>query len=267
MPAFPLSTAAPPVGLRSFVPAGLIWTLIRTDFKTRYHGTVGGFLWALLKPLAMFVVLLSVFSFVFVAEPAYRINLILGIFLYEAFSEGTKSGLLSLFTKGYLLNKARFPSWIVVVTAGANALISLSIFSVALIAFLVSTGRPLGLPHLGLYLVYVVSLVLMATGISLASSVLFLKYRDLNQVWDVIIQAGFFLAPIIYPLGTIPERFHFYLYLWPPTPIIQFSRAVLIEGSVPTLRAHWLLLLMTGVIFGAGLVLFRRLSPRAAEYL
>ena len=66
-------------------------------------------------------------------------------------------------------------------------------------------------------------------GFSLATSVLFLGYRDLNQVWDVITQAGFFLAPIIYPLGIVPERFHIYFYLWPPTPVIEFSRAALVR--------------------------------------
>src|SRR5690349_20099581 len=65
--------------------SGLFWTLIRTDFKTRYHGSVGGFIWALLKPLAMFVVLVSVFSFVFATDPTYRLNLVLGIFLFDFF--------------------------------------------------------------------------------------------------------------------------------------------------------------------------------------
>ena len=49
-----------------------------------------------------------------------------------------------------------------------------------------------------------------------------------------MLQAGFFLAPIIYPLGILPERFHFYLYVWPPTPIIEFSRAALVSGVMPT---------------------------------
>jgi lipopolysaccharide transport system permease protein len=97
--------------------------------------------------------------------------------------------------------------------------------------------------------------------------VLFLRYRDLNQVWDVAIQAGFFVAPIVYPLSIIPERFHFFLYLWPPTPIIQFVRAVLVDGTVPTLRAHAFLALETGVVFAAGVLIFRALAPRAAEYL
>ncbi len=72
---------------------------------------------------------------------------------------------------------------------------------------------------------YIVCLATITVGLSLASSVLFLRFRDLNQIWDMTTQAGFFLAPIVYPLGVIPERYHFYLYLWPPTPAIEFSRA------------------------------------------
>src|SRR6187431_891223 len=75
---------------------GLIWTLVRTDFKTRYHGTIQGFLWALAKPLMMFLVLMGVFSFIFASEPAYRLNLIIGLFLWEFFNQGTTVGLMSL---------------------------------------------------------------------------------------------------------------------------------------------------------------------------
>jgi homopolymeric O-antigen transport system permease protein len=97
--------------------------------------------------------------------------------------------------------------------------------------------------------------------------VLFLRYRDLNQVWDVVIQAGFFVAPIVYPLGIIPERFHFYLYVWPPTPVIEFSRAVLVRGVAPTPTAHLYLAMEALVCLLAGGVIFRRLGPRAAEYV
>ena len=109
--------------------------------------------------------------------------------------------------------------------------------------------------------------ILIVTGFSLAACVLFLRYRDLNQLWDVAIQAGFFVAPIVYPLSIIPERFHFFLYLWPPTPIIQFARAVLVEGTIPTARAHAFLAIETLVILAIGLWVFRVLAPRAAEYL
>ena len=58
---------------------------------------------------------------------------------------------------------------------------------------------------------------------------------------------GFFLAPIIYPLDILPERFHFYLYIWPPTPVIEFSRSVLVRGVMPTLRGHTYLAIDAGI--------------------
>src|SRR5215213_8046726 len=148
--------------------AGLIWTLVRTDFKTRYHGTVGGFVWALLKPLTMFLVLLAVFSYVFASEPQYKLDLIIGLFLYEFFQEATKSGLLSIRAKGYLLTKARFPTWIVVVTSASNAVITLALFSLVLIAFLAATGRAPSPLAVALYLVYQALFFVIVAGFSLA---------------------------------------------------------------------------------------------------
>src|SRR5437016_47096 len=161
---------------------GLAWTLIRTDFKTRYQPTVGGFLWALAKPFAMFVVLVSVFSFIFSSDPQYRLNLIIGLFLWDFFAEGTKVGLLSLHAKGYLLGKAKFPFWIPVVTSVSNALITLGVFVVAIVLFLAFSGRPPSPSAVGLFGYYLANYALIVTGFSLAASTLFLRYRDLNQV-------------------------------------------------------------------------------------
>jgi homopolymeric O-antigen transport system permease protein len=159
------------------------------------------------------------------------------------------------------------PSWILVVTSICNAVITLVVFSVVIVIFLVAAGHPPSPQGLAAFAVYGVALMATVIGFSLASSVLFLRYRDLNQVWEVVIQAGFFIAPIIYPLGILPERFHRYLYIWPPTPIIEFSRAVLVSGVMPTARAHLLLALAAALCLAAGVIMFRQLSPRAAEYL
>ena len=249
------------------IPAGLIWTLVRTDFKARYHGTFGGFFWALLKPMSMFVVLMGVFSLLFASKPDYKLNLIVGLFLWDFFVEGTKSGLTSLHARGYLLTKARVPSWVLVVTAVSNAVITLGVFFVVINIFLVAAGHPPSALALVAFAGYCAALIAVVIGFSLASSVLFLRYRDLNQVWDVVLQAGFFLAPIVYPLDILPERFHFYLYLWPATPVVEFSRAALVAGIMPTTTGHWYLALDASICLLAGILLFRRLSPRAAEYL
>ena len=246
---------------------GLVWTLVRTDFKARYHGTASGFLWALLKPATMFAVLVAVFSFVFASEPTYKLDLIIGLFLWDFFADATKTGMTSLSAKSFLLTKAKLPRWIVIVTSMANAVLTLVVFAVVVSLFIAASGRPPGLGSFAAFGVYLLALTLMVVGLSLASSVLFLRYRDLNQVWDMATQAGFFLAPIIYPLGVIPERLHLWLFLWPPTPVIEFARAALVDGTLPTTRGHACLALMVAVLLGGGAVVYRRYAPRAAEYL
>jgi lipopolysaccharide transport system permease protein len=259
--------AAPTASHRSRQVGGLVWTLVRTDFVSRYHGTIGGFLWALLKPLAMFLVLMAVFSFVFADTAQYRLNLVIGLFLYEFFQESTKAGLLSLRARGYLLTKARFPAWVLVVTSASNAVITLALFSMVLIAFLSVAGQPPSPAAVALYVLYLLEFMLVVTGFSLAASVLFMQYRDLNQVWEVVTQAGFFVAPIVYPLDVLPEHLHRFLFLWPPTPVIQFARDVLVQGTPPSLLAHLLLTAEAAGCLAIGALVYRRFAPRVPEYL
>ncbi|MFC1850498.1 ABC transporter permease [candidate division CSSED10-310 bacterium] len=246
---------------------GIAWTLVRTDFKTRYYGSVLGFLWTLLNPIIIFVTLVTIFSFLFSSHESYGISLIIGLFIWDYFSEGSATGLMSLFTKGYLATKVKFPSWLLIATSSSNALLRLMVFSVSIMIYvMISRGFP-GLDRILLYLLYMICLYFMVLGISLTTSLLFLWFRDLNQIWAVILQAGFFVAPIIYPLEILPEKYHFYLYLWPPTVIIQFSRAILLAYPVPTLTGHLCLVSMTMFIFIIGFITYRFLHYRAVERL
>jgi lipopolysaccharide transport system permease protein len=245
----------------------LVWTLVRTDFKVRYHGTLGGFVWALLKPLTLFGVLIAVFSFIFRSDPNYKLNLIIGLFLWDFFAEGTKVGLTSLAAKGFLLTKTRFPKWVLVATSISNPLITATVFLLAMVLTCALTGHVRNPLAILLVAAYLAALGLIVVGFSLATSALFLRYRDLNQVWEVLLQAGFFVAPVVYPLSILPERVHFYLYLWPPTAAIQFTRSVLVLGVVPSFKAHLMLAAAAGASVLVGLALFRRFSPRSVEYL
>jgi lipopolysaccharide transport system permease protein len=146
-------------------------------------------------------------------------------------------------------------------------LITLSVFLGAIMCTTMLSGRHLSISAICLLLLYLLQLCLIVVGFSLATSALFVRYRDLNQVWEVMLQAGFFVAPIVYPLGILPERAHLVLYLWPPTSVIQFARMVLVTGTMPTLRAHLMLAAASLMALAVGSLLFRRFSPRCAEYL
>jgi ABC-type polysaccharide/polyol phosphate export permease len=263
-----VSHGAAPVAERParMAHAGLAWTLVRTDFKVRYHGTLSGFAWALLKPASMFLVLMGVFSFLF-TDPGYKLQLIIGLFLWDFFAESTKVGMASLDAKAFLFKKMRVPLWVLVLASIANPLITLGVFGAVIVAFLTAAGQPPSPQGIALFAAYCGALTLLVLGFSLSTSVLLLRYRDLNQVWDVTTQAGFFVAPIIYPLGIVPEMFHFYFYLWPPTSIIEFSRAALISHTVPSAAAHLYLGIEVAVALVVGSLVMRRLGPRAAEYV
>jgi lipopolysaccharide transport system permease protein len=245
----------------------LLWALVRTDFKLRYHGTIGGFLWALLRPLMMFLVLQGVFSLIFATDPKYRFNLLIGLFIWDFFVEASKGGLSSLVNKAHLLTKTRLPTWLLVVASSSNAIITLAIFFVIIIVALAVVGATPAAMHVLLFAGYLSAFWCIILGFSLATSVLFARYRDLNQVWDLILQVGFFAAPIVYPLNILPLEIHFYLYLWPPTPVIQFARSVLVDGEIPTLFAHGLLAVEAILTLCLGALIFRRYAPRVPEHL
>jgi lipopolysaccharide transport system permease protein len=243
-----------------------VWTLVRTDFKARYHGAIGGFLWALMKPIAMFGVLYRVFHFLFHSS-SYMMSLLTGLFLWQFFQEGTSTGLGSMVTKRYLITKVSFPRWIVVVASLSNAFISLFVYGVGLVITAAARGSIAGVAGVLLFILYLVFYALIVVGIALGGSVIYPKYRDLDQVWDLVLQAGFFFAPIVYPLDVIPERYHIWLYAWPVTPVVQFSRAVLVNGTIPSLRAHLMLAGVSLLIFAVGATLFRVRIGRAMEKL
>jgi len=212
---------------------GLVWTLVRTDFKARYHGTPSGFLWALLKPTAMFVVLVGVFSLIFRGEPNYKLNLIIGLFLWNFFAEATTVGMGSLAAKGFLVTKARFPRWILVVTSIANALITLVVFGAVVTVYLIVMGRGPGPAAVLAFGFYILCLATITIGLSLGSSVLFLRFRDLNQILDMTTQAGFFLAPIVYPLDILPGFFRQVVLLNPLTHLAVAYQTILLRGQWP----------------------------------
>jgi ABC-type polysaccharide/polyol phosphate export permease len=259
--------AVRPVPRRGVDLPGLIWTLVRTDVKVHYHGSLGGFMWALLRPLSMFAALIGVMGIVFAAQPNFMLNLIVGLFLYEFFASGTKAGLTSLWAKGYLLTKARFPVWIVVAASAVNSVIVLLVFVTTVLLYLLATGNfPAPLPLL-LFGGYVFQMWAIIFGLSLALSPLYLRYRDLTHIWDAVTQAGFFVAPIIITLDMIPVHIQRYLFLWPPTPVIVYSRDVLVRGTAPSVAANLYLLAMTLLILAMGAVIWRRYIPDAAEQL
>ena len=104
-------------------------------------------------------------------------------------------------------------------------------------------------------------------GLSLLLSVFQARYRDVVQIWEVLLQAGFFLTPIFYPMSIIPEKYYFYIYLNPISGIVQFARMALLEQHLLDLKVLAYTVGCVLMTFVFGFIVFKYLSRNVAEKL
>lgn len=209
----------------------IIKQFAKTDFKLRYNGSVLGYFWSLLKPLMIFTILNFVFLNIFgQADHLYPLRLITSLMLWNFFAEGTMTGLGSILSKAGILTKIKLPVWAIVVASSVHICISFLINLIILIFFFIYYSYyPTPTQILG-FSFYVICTYLLILSISLITSVLYVRYRDLNQIWEVILLGGFYACPIIYPLYAIPEKFHWLLHLNPMTFLVQYTQEVMFNN-------------------------------------
>lgn len=246
----------------------LFWTLAITDFKLRYHGSYLGYFWTLLKPLALFGVLYVVFSvFINIQIQHYQLFLLLGIILWNYFSEATQVGVSSLASKAGILKKIYFPRILIVLASNASSFLGLFFNLCIFFLFSILAGVYPSLIGLVLFFVIIFLLFLLTLGFSLLLSGLYIVAKDTNQVWEVLLQMGFWLTPIVYTISIVPAAYHSLLFFNPMAGVIQYSRMLLIEGSIPSLGGFIYLIAFTAITLLVGWFVFKRLEYLAPEKL
>lgn len=244
----------------------LFTTLALTDFKLRYNGSVLGFVWALLKPLLIFLIMNFVFSNIFgVGDPYFSIKLLTGIILWNFFSEGTMTGMSSLLSKANILSKVHVPYFLVVLSSIANALLTFLINLLILAGFFAASGVLPSWEAVLLFAFYCLLVFLVILAFSLFSSTLYLKFRDLNQIWEVLLTAGFYACPIIYPIDVIPVNLQWILLINPMTFIVQYSKLALLEGKIINLQQHLIYISVLLLALLISILIFRRNAKYTAQ--
>lgn len=253
----------------------LLSELVRTDFKLRYQGSALGYAWSLLRPLLLFLILYVVFvKFLKIGAGIshYPVYLLLGIVLWNFFNEMTAQSLGSIVGRGDLIRKIRIPRWIIVLSSSLSALINLFLNLIVIVVFmLISHVDPMR-TMLWLPLI-LIEIYVFALGLSMFLSAAFVKFRDVSYIWEVILQAGFYLTPILYPLSRITNlTFQKLILLNPMAQSIQDARYAVVTHD--TITAHrifeggWYQLipfLIVILVFVGGLAYFRKESKYFAE--
>jgi ABC-2 type transport system permease protein len=259
--------------LRRFVI--LTVTLARVTFKLRYFGSVLGYLWSLIRPLLFFLVLYVVFTKLFHFGRGVRhfpVYLLTAIMMWTFFVETTSGGVQCLVNREDLLRKIRFPRLVIPLSVALTAAFNLAINFIVVIGFALASGvtpRPswLELPIL------ILLLAMLAVGIAMSLSVLYVRFRDMEPIWDVAVQILFYLCPIIYTAG----QYQGFVRVAMANPLAAIFTQMLhafVDPSQPNVGV-WIggsirLLIPLGIIVGVfvvGLWFFNREAPRIAENL
>jgi ABC-2 type transport system permease protein len=252
-------------------------TLAATDWKVRFYGSALGYVWSLLRPLLLFGIVYFVFSEVVKAGSGiehYGVILLLAMILFFFFSEVTAGGLTSLVDRESLLRKVGFPRAVVPLAVTLVAAMNLALNLVVLAIFVVASGVSPRPGWLALPLTFALMLV-FATGTGLLLSALYVRYRDVRPIWEVVLQALFYVTPILYPIQAVVDRSQTLATITlcnPVAAIIQESRYLLTgDASLAAAMGSNALVLVPLAILVAvtvlGLYVFDRMAPHAAEEL
>ena len=255
----------------------LLKELVKTDFKLRYQGSALGYLWSVLRPLAMFAIMYVVFIHFlkFGSDiPHFAVALLLAQVLWSFFSEATGQGMQSIVVRGDLLRKVNFPKYIIVISATISALINLIINLLVVLVFALINGVDFHWPAL-LAIPLIIELYVLALGLAFGLSALYVKFRDITHIWDVLIQGAYFATPIFWPITMVlavsPVAAKV-LMLNPMAQIIQDMRHVVIAPENLTIwsLANWYwglipIILVVTVTVLSGLYFHRRSKSFAED--
>lgn len=254
----------------------LVVTLAVAQFRLRYLDAAFSFAWAIARPTVFFAVMWVVFTEVAHVDngvPHYSAYLFAAVVLWTFFGESTGTAATSLVQFGHLLRKIPVPPVAIPLATALTSLLDLALSMSAVVVFVLLTGVEPRVTWLEIPLLVGVLTVLVG-GLAMLLSVLYVRFRDVDQIWIVARQVLFYLTPIFYVITSVPAGAQQLAMVNPLAVIFTQMRYALIDPAAPTAAeaaGGWVHLLPAlGIVVGvvaAGLVAFVRTNPWLAERL
>lgn len=240
--------------------------LFKLDFRSKYNGSALGFLWSFLKPLFIILILYIVFSkFAVLSIKNFPMYLIAGVLIWNFFATTVTRSLEVFVAKKELLKKTGVPKKILVQSIVASEFLTFIIYVCILSGFAWYFG------HTSLTSFFIVlplsELLIITYGFSLGLSVLYVRFRDLRHIVDVLLQLGFFLSPIFYSIEIIPDFFRSLYLLNPFARLIIEFRQELLYNSLPTLIFVIMSIIISFLFLIVGYLVFNSFKNKIVEDL
>ena len=214
----------------------LIFQLIRRDIVSRYKRSILGVLWTMLQPLGMMLVMNIVFSKLFGRVEGYTAYLLSGLVAWSFFSKTTTSAIHQIVWGGALMRRIYLPLTAFSVSSIGTGVVNMVLSLVPLFLIVLITDRPITWAILFLP-IPILLLTAFALGVGLMLSTFAIRFPDIKEMYQIIIQAWMYLTPILYPEDIIPESYrHWVLFLNPMYYLIKMFRSLIYDGVLPSLN-------------------------------
>jgi ABC-type polysaccharide/polyol phosphate export permease len=257
-----LPAGRPPAGARRVFE--LVRELAITDFRLKYNDSALGYAWSMLSPLAMLAIYYFVFRHIIGERaPDYEIYLLVGVVYWAFFQDCTFSGLTSLSMRAGVLRAVHVPVFLVVAASGLSTVITILINTAVLTLALFALGKLS--PLFPLVLLPIACLVMFAMGVSLLASLLWVRFRDIGLFWNLVLQAWFWMTPVVYTIRN-PD-FEELLYLNPVARCLYLIRWFMVYHYLPSFRFVAITVVACAGFFLFALQAFRQREPRIPEEL
>lgn len=235
------------------------------DFRLRYHDSLLGYVWFLLSPALMFGVYYFIFTeVIYISVANFALYLILGIISYNFFQDCTFSAMYSLQAKASIIKKVNFPRYLVILASSVTGTFSLLVnLGIILLVVFITRGIP---PLIWLFPIPLICLFLFSTGVGFILAILYVRFKDLAQIWNILTLAIFWLTPVVYDVTSLPESTQIIVFLNPLARIFMLFRHYLLYDFFEP-RFLVITLVASTAVFLAGFWLFRRTQDKIAEQL
>ncbi|MDK8181677.1 ABC transporter permease [Paenibacillus sp. UMB4589-SE434] len=245
----------------------MLYSLVLTDLRTRYKGSLLGFLWTFLNPLLMLVVYSVIFSTIMrINIENYPMFLFIGLLSWNFFSNSIIASAGVVIRQGNLVKKIYFPRIILPLSVVGAGLVNFLLSIVILVPALYLFGLPLSVNAIYFLLILVIQTI-FTIGLSFIVSSLNVYFRDLEHILTILLMVWFYLTPVLYTADMVPVQFKYLFELNPMNPIITAYHNIFYDHITPDFLSLAIIFIIGIIMLISGSLLFQRLQKKFAEEL
>ena len=240
--------------------------LVKRDFKHKYKGTVMGMGWSVLSPLLTLLVMRLVFGIIFGGREHYTTYLFAGTVFFSFFKEATKGGMSALVGNAAIFSKINVPKYLFLLSKNVSSIINFGLTLILFFVFAAFDGVTFGW-HFFMLLYPILYLIVFNIGVGLILSAMYIFFRDTRYLYDVFTLLLHYCSAIFYYVDRYPANLQWIFLVNPVYLPIKYVRVIVLDGNIPSLQYHLLMLVWLVAVVGIGGLIYKKCNHKFLYYV